>query len=397
MDILHTQSRTAFPEGGLDDHLVVEELEALCTHDKRWENGRIFNSICTAPHPISVRAYTYMLGANAGDRRLFPSITRLEDATLNMLGDLLSSRECVGNVVSGATEGNLLALAAATQRAAGVGVDRPEIVVPVSGHYSLDKVGRYLGLKVVRTPVDDAQRADVQAMSRAITDRTVALVATAGTSEYGQVDPIPEIAALALRRGLPCHVDAASGGFLIPFARSLGFALPEFDFAVDGVSSIAIDPHKFGLAVIPAGVVLFRQADALAGLSVASHYVGTAPHTGLLGTRPGASAAGVYAVLRHLGWTGFLGIVQRLMDLREYFVQQSLARGYRLATDPDLTTVVLRSRHAAHTMRLLEEKGWSVSVSTRCAGLRFVIHQHNTRDSIDGVLDELLTVEGPFE
>jgi hypothetical protein len=36
MDILHTQSRTAFPEGGLDDHLVVEELEALCTHDKRW-------------------------------------------------------------------------------------------------------------------------------------------------------------------------------------------------------------------------------------------------------------------------------------------------------------------------------------------------------------------------
>lgn len=53
---------------------------------------------------------------------------------------------------------------------------------------------------------------------------------------------------VAQRRGVPCHVDACLGGFVLPFARKLGHRVPPFDFAVPGVTSMSVDSHKFGMA-----------------------------------------------------------------------------------------------------------------------------------------------------
>ena len=53
---------------------------------------------------------------------------------------------------------------------------------------------------------------------------------------------------VARRAGIWCHVDACLGGFVLPFARQLGHAVPAFDFAVPGVSSMSVDTHKFGMA-----------------------------------------------------------------------------------------------------------------------------------------------------
>ena len=45
-----------------------------------------------------------------------------------------------------------------------------------------------------------------------------------------------------------CHSDACLGGFVLPFARKLGYPVPPFDFAVPGVTSMSVDTHKFGMA-----------------------------------------------------------------------------------------------------------------------------------------------------
>lgn len=50
----------------------------------------------------------------------------------------------------------------------------------------------------------------------------------------------------AQSRGVPCHSDACLGGFLLPFARKLGYPVPDFDFSVPGVTSMSVDTHKFG-------------------------------------------------------------------------------------------------------------------------------------------------------
>ena len=66
---------------------------------------------------------------------------------------------------------------------------------------------------------------------------------------------------MAKRAGVLCHVDACLGGFVLPFARQLGYPIPPFDFAVPGVTSMSVDTHKFGMAHKGTSVVLYHNKD----------------------------------------------------------------------------------------------------------------------------------------
>ena len=72
------------------------------------------------------------------------------------------------------------------------------------------------------------------------------------------IDPIADIAALALERGILCHVDACMGGFLLPFLAELGRLDEPFDFRVPGVTSMSADVHKYGYASKGVSVILYR-------------------------------------------------------------------------------------------------------------------------------------------
>ena len=77
---------------------------------------------------------------------------------------------------------------------------------------------------------------------------TICLVGVAGTTEYGMVDPIEDLSKIACEHDIFLHVDAAFGGMVIPFLER---PIP-FDFALPGVTTIAVDPHKMGMSTIPA-------------------------------------------------------------------------------------------------------------------------------------------------
>ena len=66
---------------------------------------------------------------------------------------------------------------------------------------------------------------------------------------------------LALKHKVMLHSDACLGGFVLPFARKLGYKIPPFDFAVPGVTSMSVDTHKFGMAHKGTSIVLYRNAD----------------------------------------------------------------------------------------------------------------------------------------
>ena len=88
------------------------------------------------------------------------------------------------------------------------------------------------------------------------------VVASAPTYPQGVIDPVGDIAALALRRGILCHVDACMGGYLLPFLRDLGRLDPvdgAFDFRVPGVTSMSADVHKYGYASKGVSVILYRD------------------------------------------------------------------------------------------------------------------------------------------
>ena len=104
-------------------------------------------------------------------------------------------------------------------------------------------------MAVRHVPVDPvSQTPSTAALRRACDGNTIMLVASAPQYAHGVMDPVADIAALGLALGIPVHVDACLGGFLITFAEKIGLELDPFDFRVAGVTSISADTHKFGYA-----------------------------------------------------------------------------------------------------------------------------------------------------
>ncbi len=180
-------------------------------------------------------------------------------------------------------------------------VKEPEVVLPESTHFSFKKICQMLQLKPVYADLDDSFRVDPSSVEKCISDSTVAIVGSAGTPELGVVDPIEKLSEIALNHKLYLHVDAAFGGLVIPFLPNARF---RFDFSLDGVQSITVDPHKMGLATIPAGGILFRENKTLEFIKTQTPYLTEDSQYTFIGTRTGASAAASWTVLNVLGKRG---------------------------------------------------------------------------------------------
>jgi len=241
---------------GVAQRQILKELNDRLKGDFTYESGKIIGSMCTLPHPFAQKVYARFIDKNLGDAGLFPAVAQLEKEVIEMLGALLSNVEASGHIVTGGTEANLLALWAAKRISK---KENGEVIVPVSVHCSFDKAADLLGLKVVKVGLNSSFKVDVEAVKKAVNQRTIGIVGVAGTTGLGVVDPIAELSEIAVEKGLYLHVDAAFGGFVLPFLKVLGFNVPKFDFSLEGVSSITVDPHKMGLAPIPAGGILFRD------------------------------------------------------------------------------------------------------------------------------------------
>src|SRR5208283_3372407 len=121
---------------------------------------------------------------------------QLEKEVVNQLATLLNGENCVGHLVSGGTEANLMALLAARNMAQ---LSQPEVVLPESAHFSFNKICNLLNLKPVYADLDSSFRVDSLSVEKCISKNTLAIVGTAGTAELGAVDPIKELSYIALK------------------------------------------------------------------------------------------------------------------------------------------------------------------------------------------------------
>lgn len=391
---------SGFPTHGCTSDVALKEIERYLVLDHRYSDGRVFNSICSQPLPVGIAAFERAIASNLGDPRVFPGSAALERQVIAWIGQLLSSPTACGNLVSGGTEANLLALLAARARHRALhGPMRGplRVVAPMSLHFSFDKAADVLGIEVVHSRLDKHYCADVADLEAKLDENTIAVIATAGTSELGAVDDVTAIAAVAEKRGIYCHVDAASGAFIIPFAKALGYSLPAFDFGVPHVNSITVDPHKYGLAPIPSGCIMFRSEHERAGFEYPSHYIGTPAHTTLTGTRAGAAAAATAAVIRQLGRDGFIDLTEKLFNKREHLVANLRRRGWQPLMRPQLTIVAVPCAEPQRVLEALEHRGWIVSLSKRNSAIRIVVHHHLDMAALDAFVDAFCTVARPIE
>ena len=318
------------PPHGRNWEKVKAEMKAAQKDDSPWYNERMFigGSYFGGEDVLEVANEAYQMYINYNAlyaTKIFPSLVRYESDVVDALLEMMNApMGASGSITTGGTESLIMAVKTAHAWAHDYlrEATQPEIVVPHAAHPAFDKTAHLMGIKAVRIAQSPDFRADIEAMERAINGNTVMLVASAPSYPFGITDPISNIAVLAEKHGLWLHVDACHGGFIFPFARKLGYSIPDYDFAVPGVTSISVDVHKLGYANKGVSALLLRDAS----LETYQRYTfddwpaGTYSTQNLMGSRSGGGLASAWAVLNHLGEEGYLERVGKILDIRERFL-----------------------------------------------------------------------------
>jgi tyrosine decarboxylase / aspartate 1-decarboxylase len=382
-------------EAGLPFDQVIDALKEARRRDFSYAEGQILGSMCTAPHPVALEAFRLFHETNLGDPGHFPGTRALESEYMDWLLSLTHAPPGArGLFVSGGTEANILAVYAARERWRKIHGDRDRrlnIIVPAAAHFSFEKARRLTDMELRYAEVDAGHRVRPDAVAALMDDATALVVGIAGTTEIGALDPIIALADLAHHRGVAFHVDAALGGFLLPFLEQAGHAPTQWDFSLEGVTSIAMDPHKMGASLIPGGIFLARDAGLLDEIAVETPYVTTGHQSGLLGTRPGAGAAAAWAVARHLGKEGYGRIVRRALEVTRLLRDRLDAGGLNYETG-GLNVLLVHTRDPMAVQAELGRRGFRVNAVPRLRGIRIVAMPHVEWTHLEAFLPHLLEV-----
>ena len=350
------------------------------------------------------------LAKNLIDQDEYPQTEVLHQRVVSMIGRLFHApahQQPTGTATIGSSEAIMLAMLAhkrswqRRREAAGLPADRPNMVMGADVHTCWEKFARYFEVEARVVPMQEGRYTiGADEVEPLLDERTIAVAGLLGTTFTGQMDDLGSIDALLGRveseHGwpIPLHIDAASGGFLIPFSQ------PdlEWDFRLPRVRSINVSNHKFGLVYPGMGTVVFRDSSDLPEELVfhINYLGGDMPNYSLNFSRPSSSVVLQYFNFLRLGRSGFQEIVANtLSNAHALAGKLGAIDGLELlndgsvfpivalrATDPETLDLVLLSHR-------LRERGWIVPAYTlppnaqHITVLRMVVKENFSRDMVD--------------
>ncbi|HEY2288419.1 MAG TPA: aminotransferase class V-fold PLP-dependent enzyme [Streptosporangiaceae bacterium] len=258
------------------------------------------------PHPAAVAGYLTTMLVNPNNHALDggPATAEMEKEVVAQLAAMFGLPQHLGHLTTSGTIANLEALFVARELHPGRG-----IAYSAEAHYTHSRMCGVLGVRGTAVGVDAAGRMDLDELDALLARGEIGtVVATAGTTGLGAIDPVHGVLAVARRHGVRVHVDAAYGGFFALLAGQDGPAGldPAPWRAIAGCDSVVIDPHKHGLQPYGCGAVLFADPE------VGRFYLHDSPYTyftsgdlhlgeiSLECSRAGAAAAALWLTFRLL-------------------------------------------------------------------------------------------------
>ncbi|KAG8551898.1 hypothetical protein GDO81_004330 [Engystomops pustulosus] len=360
------------PHNGLKQEQVMEKLkEYSALGEVSWEQGKVSGTVYSGDERLTqllVKVYGEFAWTNPLHPDVFPGVRKMEAEVVRMACNLFrGGPETCGAVTSGGTESILMACKAYRDLAYERGIKYPEIIAPVSAHAAFDKAAHYFGMKMVHVPLDKkTMKVDVKAMRRAISKNTAMLVCSAPQFPHGVIDPIEEVAQLALKYNIPFHVDACLGGFLIVFMEKAGFPLPPFDFRVKGVTSISADTHKYGYAPKGSSVILYSHKDYRHyQFFVASDWPGGLyASPSVAGSRPGGIVAACWATMMHMGEDGYVEATKNIISTARFIIKElQKIKEIFIFGNPEVSVIAIGSEvfDIYRLSNSLTAKGWNLN------------------------------------
>jgi glutamate/tyrosine decarboxylase-like PLP-dependent enzyme len=331
-----------------------------------------------------------------------------ENQVLSWLAKEAGLPETAGGIfVQGGTLGNLSALVAARDHARRQGktANRWKIACSAEAHSSLKTAAMVMDVELIKVPVDDEGRLSGSALREALsanTDGLFAIVATGGTTNFGIVDRLEEVAAVAEELGVWFHVDGAYGlaGMLSHYTRPLFKGLEHAD-------SFIVDPHKWLFAPFDACALVYRDPE-IGRLAHTQHgeYLDTLTSSGEFNpsdyainlTRRPRGLPLWFSLATH-GVDAYREAVTKNIEITRYARNQILRRDYlELVREPELSVVVFErigwnlEQYDEWSKRLLAENVAFVVPSSHKGrpNARFaIVNPLTSEELIDEILDTM--------
>ena len=320
------------------DHVRQIIVDELMLDGNSRQNLATFCQTWAEPEVREIMALT--LDKNMIDKDEYPQTAELEARCVHMLADLWNSPDALntlGTSTTGSSEAAMLGAMAllwkwrARRRVEGKSTERPNIVtgpVQVCWH----KFARYWDVELREIPMEgDRLIMSPDEVITRVDENTIGVVATLGVTFTCQYEPVEAVAAalddFQASTGLDIHmhVDGASGGFIAPFCD------PElvWDFRIPRVKSINSSGHKFGLAPLGVGWIVWRDAEDLPeDLIFNVNYLGgNMPTFALNFSRPGGQIVAQYYNFLRLGREGYRKIHQAGYENAQYLAEAIGAMG----------------------------------------------------------------------
>ncbi len=394
------------PQKGRDPEDIISELQTIAAEeDKFWETGLISGTMYHGGkehYAFLDRVFSLFSYVNLLQRDICPSGTKFESEIIAMVARLLHGEavkqsdpqdEVCGTVTSGGSESiyNGVYIHREWGREE-KGITEPEMLVPDTIHPAFIKAGHYLGVKMIRVPVDGNFEADVSAMRSKITKNTVALAGSAGNYPYGVIDPLEKLSDLALEHKIGLHVDGCLGGFILPWVEKLGYDIPPFDFRLPGVTTMSCDTHKYGYALKGTSTLLVRNHKLLRYqfFSVADWQGGLYLSPTLQGSRSGGLSAATWAAMVAIGEEGYMKAARLIMDTADK-IRAGIAGITEIKIAGKSTFVVGRFSDQVdmyHVNDYLISQGWRMNGCQNPPGFHFCVTLRNT---LPGVAEKFIT------
>ena len=282
------------------------EFAGRLTDNYPFFHPRYAGQMLKPPHPAAVIGYLTAMLINPNNHALDggPATAAMEKEAVAQLAAMFGFTEHLGHLTTSGTIANLEALYVARELHPGLG-----IAYSAEAHYTHGRMCGVLGMRGTAVGTDAAGRLDLAELDGLLrAGRIGTVVATAGTTGLGAIDPVHDVLAIARRHGVRVHVDAAYGGFFTLLAglpESAGLD-PAPWRAIAACDSVVVDPHKHGLQPYGCGAVLFADP------SVGRFYLHDSPYTyftsgelhlgeiSLECSRAGAAAAALWLTFRLL-------------------------------------------------------------------------------------------------
>jgi glutamate decarboxylase len=395
--------------------LPAGELEARAAyqliHDEMTLDGtpllNLATFVTTWMEPEADKLQMETASKNFIDQEEYPITTIMERRCVSIIAGMYhapsTGDQAVGTSTIGSSEAIHLGGMAMKwkwrkrREAAGQDINRPNLVMSSAVHVTWEKFCRYFDVECRQVPLAVGRYViDPEQAVALCDDNTIGVVGILGTTYTGHFDPIEAldaaVGALNERTGwnIPIHIDAASGGFVAPFA----YPDLKWDFRLPNVHSINVSGHKYGLVYPGIGWAIWRGAEDLAEeLIFHDNYLGNDQSTFDLNFSKAASGVvGQYYNLIRLGRAGYTAIMQNLFGTFDYLSELITSENVDTVSQPGglpLLCVHLRdeTRFSAHDIAArLRQHGWIVPAYTMPAAieemsvLRVVVREGFSRD-----------------